>query len=101
ILSRRDLMLQLLVMLATAMLCGYVARRLTLPAVIGELFGGILLGPTVLNLFHPTAAIAIVAKIGVISFLFVAGLEVSLHDVRRNARAVVATSLGGILLPFA
>src|SRR5438132_3639735 len=88
-------------MLGTAMLCGYIARRLTLPAVIGELFGGILLGPTVLNLFHPTAAIAIVAKIGVISFLFVAGLEVSLHDVRRNARAVVATSLGGILLPFA
>ncbi len=101
-------------MLATATLCGHLARRCGLPTVIGELFGGILLGPTILSrlapgfehwLFPPAGAIviarAVVAKIGVIAFLFVAGLEVNLHDVRRNARAVALTSLGGIIVPFA
>ena len=101
-------------MLAAALLCGEIARRAKLPAVIGELFGGILLGPTILGRLAPgvelwlfpaggttASARAIVAKIGVIAFLFVAGLEINLHDVRRNSRAVAMTSLGGILLPFA
>ena len=100
-------------MLAAAVFFGQLARRLRLPMVIGELCGGIFLGPTCLGrmwpaleefLFPPTGAVAIgreaVVKLGLICFLFVAGLEVNLIYVRRHGLAVAATSLGGILVPF-
>ena len=89
-------------MLATALLCGELARRVRMPAVIGELLGGILLGPTWLNLF-PVAAPGreVVARIGLICFLFVAGLEVNIDHIRRQGLAVAGTSVGGILVPFA
>jgi Kef-type K+ transport system membrane component KefB len=96
------LLLQVAAMLGAALVCGELARRIRMPAVIGELVAGILLGPTCFNLF-PTAAPGrdLVARFGLICFLFVAGLELNLHDVGRNARTVVMTSLGGIVVPFA
>jgi Kef-type K+ transport system membrane component KefB len=48
--SHHDLILfflQISVILAVALLFGQVARKLHLPAVLGELIGGIVLGPTV------------------------------------------------------
>jgi len=40
-------------MLSMALLCGHLASRLNFPAVLGELFGGIILGPTVLGWLSP------------------------------------------------
>ena len=89
-------------MLAAAIALGWLARRARLPAVIGELCAGIILGPTVLNLFPtPSSGREVLARIGLICFLFIAGLEVNLGHVQRHGLAVAFTSLGGILLPFA
>lgn len=95
------------------MLFGRAARRLGLPAVVGELFGGVLLGPTILGRLAPSAwswvfptagasatAREGVLKLALLSFLFVAGLEVNLTEVRRYGRSVLCTSLFGIALPF-
>jgi len=107
-------LLQLAAMLGSGVLFGQIARRLQIPMVIGELFGGIFLGPTIIGrlapgfelwLFPSVGVVAVgreaVVKLGLICFLFVAGLEVNLQHVRRHGLAVAATSLGGILLPFA
>ena len=89
-------------MLLAGVAFGELARRVRMPAVIGELLAGILLGPTWLNLFPVSApGREVVARIGLICFLFVAGLEVNLDHVRRHGLAVAATSLGGIVVPFA
>jgi len=96
------LVLQAAVMLASAVVLGRLARMVKLPAVIGELFAGILLGPTWLDLFPgPSPGREVLTRIGLVCFLFVAGLEVNLQHVRRHGRAVALTSLGGILVPFA
>lgn len=89
-------------MLAVAFVFGRAARLVKLPAVIGEVLGGILLGPTWLGLFPLISpGREVLARIGLIAFLFVAGLEVTLDHIRRHAFAVATTSIGGILLPFA
>jgi Kef-type K+ transport system membrane component KefB len=106
-------LLQAAAMLAAGVAFGQIARWLKMPMVIGELFGGIVIGPTILGrlapgferwLFPPTGVEAIgreaVVKLGLICFLFVAGLEVNLRHVRRHGLAVAGTSIGGILLPF-
>lgn len=96
------LVLQAVAMLAAAIAFGRLARSVRLPAVIGELLAGIVLGPTLLNLFPPVSpGRDVLARIGLVCFLFVAGLEVNLQSVRRYARAIALTSVGGMIVPFA
>ena len=45
--------LQVAVMLAMALVSGQIMRRFHQPAVLGEMIGGIFLGPTVLGLLAP------------------------------------------------
>ncbi|WP_054774553.1 cation:proton antiporter [Methylogaea oryzae] len=92
---------------------GYLARRLGQPAVLGELLGGILLGPTLLGAFAPQAhallfpldkavatSLDALLKVGMLFFMFAAGLEVNLVHVRRHPRVIALTSLGGGAVPL-
>ena len=101
-------------MLLSGKLMGELARALKLPAVVGEIMAGILLGPTVLGMVAPdifqnifpqvgNSAIALdgMVKIAVILLLFIAGLEVELHIVWQRGREAVFISLLGIIVPFA
>lgn len=105
--------LQVCVMLTVALVFGQVMRRLRQPAVLGELVGGILLGPTVFGALAPNSyawlfpnegTISLgreaVIKIGMLFFLFVAGLEVNLAHLRRRRLSVASASILGILVPF-
>ena len=103
--------IQIATMLACAVFFGQVMRRLRQPAVLGEMIGGILLGPTVFGmllpalyiwLFQSSASVTIARetsiKLGMLFFLFVAGLEVNLSDLRRiGKRAILIGSIGTVL----
>ncbi|MGE0454541.1 MAG: cation:proton antiporter [Vicinamibacteria bacterium] len=101
------------VMLLVAVVCGQVVRRFQQPAVLGELLGGILLGPTVFGtlapgsferLFPADKSLALAREslisVGMLFFLFVAGLEVKLSQLRRRGMPVALTSVLGLLVPM-
>ena len=105
--------LQIAVMLACALFFGQLMRRFKQPAVLGEMIGGILLGPTIFGLLAPgvyawlfqsSANVAVVReasiKLGMLFFLFVAGLEVNLSDLRRLGKRAILIGLVGTLLPI-
>ena len=107
------LALQLTAMLAFALVLGELLRGLRQPAVVGEMFGGILLGPTVLGvvapsvylwMFQSSSDVAVVreafTKLGMLFFLFLAGLEVDLSDLRTMGRRIITIGLIGTLLPI-
>jgi len=108
------ILLQVSAMLAVAMLFGQAAHMLGQPVVLGELIGGIVLGPTIfgalasdayLQLFPPTGVLAISREafinIGMLFFLFTSGLEVSSEQMKRTGIKVIYICLLGILVPFA
>jgi Kef-type K+ transport system membrane component KefB len=108
------LALQLATMLAFALICGEIMRRFKQPAVVGEMFGGIVLGPTILGwiapslyewLFLSSPNVTVVreaaTKLGMLFFLFYAGLEVNLSDLRVLGKKAVLIGLIGTLLPIA
>lgn len=80
------------------------------PRVIGEVIGGILLGPTVMgripnftNVIFPKASIpnlTLVANIGIILFLFVVGLEIDMAYVKKNWKIAATVGLSSLALPF-
>ena len=103
----------LLVILIPARFLGEICRRYKLPAIIGEIFAGIIVGPTLLGMFWPAlfnnifisapqayAAFDGIANIGIILLMFIAGFEVDLHQIRRNGKQALAISLTGIIFPF-
>ena len=108
------LALQLTTMLGFAVLFGEIVRRFRQPAVVGEMFGGIVLGPTIFGwlapsvyewLFLSSANVTVVreaaTKLGMLFFLFYAGLEVNLSDLKTLGRRAVLIGIIGTLLPIA
>ncbi len=106
--------LQIGLMLAVAWIFGYLLRRIGQPPVLGELIGGILLGPTLLGSFAPdlhaglfpvddaiATGVDALLKLGMLFFMFAAGLEVNLVHFRQCKKAVALTSLMGGAVPFA
>lgn len=107
------LLLQLCAIMAVTLLMGRALKRLGLPALVGELFGGILLGPTVLGvvspetqgwLFPASGPVSVaregLVQFGLLLFLFLAGMEVELHQLARQTRTIALTSLLGVAVPF-
>ncbi len=69
-------------------------HRLRLPAVVGFLVTGVLIGPGGLSLVREPRTIETLAQIGVVLLLFTVGLEFSLADlIRLGRRAAVAGAL--------
>ncbi len=101
----------LVVIVVTTRLVGYVFQRLDQPSVIGELVGGILLGPSLLGWVAPEVSawllppsvmplLRLHAQTGVIFFMFLVGLELDGQMIRRSGRATIFISWASIVLPF-
>jgi CPA2 family monovalent cation:H+ antiporter-2 len=89
--------------LGLALLLGFVAARLRLPALVGYLLAGVLIGPHTPGFVADVALASQLAEIGVMLLMFGVGLHFSLGDllaVRRLAvpgavvQMVVATAMG-------
>ncbi|GAB3152802.1 hypothetical protein GCM10027258_54430 [Amycolatopsis stemonae] len=87
------------------------ARRLAQPTVIGEIFAGILLGPSFLGWVWPAAyhwifpdflasTINTFAQIGLVIFMFLVGYELDVELVRRRSKAAVLVSHVSVAIPF-
>ncbi|MGV3486474.1 MAG: cation:proton antiporter, partial [Planctomycetaceae bacterium] len=109
-----SLFLALGVVLGTARLLGEVARKFNQPAVMGELFAGIVLGPTLFGAIAPgafefifpstpgfAAAIQGLTVVAITLFLLVAGIEVDLSSIFRQGKLALGVAIGGIVVPFA
>jgi Kef-type K+ transport system membrane component KefB/nucleotide-binding universal stress UspA family protein len=92
---------------------GEIMQKLGQPAVMGQLLGGVLLGPSVLGLVWPDAQHALfpgapeqksmingVSQLGILMLLLSTGMETDLRLVRRVGRAAIAVAAAGVTVPF-
>ena len=95
-----DFLLDLLIILLTARIFAELATRLQSPSVIGELFAGIVLGPSLLGWMEPAEAVRLLAEIGIILLLFEVGLETDLRQLALTGLRATVVATGGFVLPF-
>ena len=108
-----NLLLQLASILILARVFAELARKFKQPAVVGEIFAGIILGPTILGNFFPGAqeylfgahemtniAFDGFVQISVVLLLFIAGLEVELHIVWSQGKKALYIAVASMILPI-
>src|SRR5919204_1990610 len=78
-----------LVLLAAAV-AGAASRRLGLPAVVGYLLVGLLVGPFTPGYVADRHQIQVLADLGVVLLLFEVGIELDLRALRREPRSILA-----------
>ncbi len=103
----------LVLLLLTAHLLGFLFYELKLPRVIGEILGGLLLGPTVLGYFSPETQnwvfgafpsegklLSLISTFGLILLMLVSGFEIQRSFSREDRKIATAFLLGATLVPF-
>src|SRR5207249_350166 len=104
-------LLALTVVVITARVVGALFAAINQPAVMGEIAGGIMLGPSLLGRLAPEAYaqllppfvapfLGIQAQVGVILYMFLVGLELDLQVIRKSGHATIAISHASIIVPF-
>ncbi|MFN3786967.1 MAG: cation:proton antiporter, partial [Sulfurihydrogenibium azorense] len=77
------LFLSLAAIIFVGRVLGDLFNKFGIPAVLGEIFAGIVLGTSVLGLIEVNDAIKVLAEIGIILLLFKVGLEADIHQLKK------------------
>ena len=109
-----QILLFIALLIAAAKCAGSLATRLGLPAVLGELLAGVILGPTAINIWNmhwlsaagdSGASVAsvfkVLAQVGVVILMFVAGLETDIQMAKQALKPAFWSATGGVILPMA
>ncbi|MDN3028506.1 cation:proton antiporter [Streptomyces sp. S.PB5] len=107
-------LLQVAVLLLLAVSLGQLAARFKMPAIVGELLAGVIVGPSLLSHVWPDLAgwllpkdpgqqhlLDAVGQIGVILLVGITGMELKFDLVKRRRHTALRVSLAGLLLPLA
>ena len=90
----------LCLILLFALIGGQIANRCGLPAVIGELLAGIVIGPAMLNWVQPSGLIKSFSDIGVVLLMFLAGLESDLAILKKLWKPSFLVATFGMIVPI-
>jgi len=103
-----QLALLIAILLSAGKLVAAVCTRFGIPAILGELLVGVLAGPGCLNMLHmrlfsgtPAAdAFLLLAQIGGLVLMFIAGLETDIDRMREASATAFLVALSGVIWPF-
>ncbi|HIQ30555.1 MAG TPA: cation:proton antiporter [Aquifex aeolicus] len=94
------LFLHIAIILLSGKVLGTLFSRLGLPAVLGEVLAGVILGQSLLGVIPLSEAIKVLAELGVILLLFEVGLEADIHTLMRVGLWSVLVAAVGAAVPF-
>jgi len=94
------ILLDLTIILIVAKVAAEVSDRIRVPAVIGEIIAGILIGPSVLGLVNTGDMLFFLAELGVIMLLIQVGLETDIVELKSVGRASILVAIIGVTLPM-
>ena len=105
-----ELLIQMVAVLFTALVCGLIARKIGQPRVIGEIVGGILLGPSFFGRIAPQTfarlfpqgsfgPFEVFSTLGLVLFVFLIGSQLDIEHFSRQKKTAALASGMSILVP--
>ncbi len=95
-----ELILNILLILIVAWILGSFFTRFGLPAMLGELLAGIILGPSLLGLISASPGLELMAEWGILFVMFYTGMEMDPKELLEHIWPSLSVALGGFILPF-
>ena len=93
-----SLLLQITIFLGAVLILVPLGKRFGVATVLGYLFTGILLGPSVLNIAQDTTAISHLAEFGVILLMFLIGLELRPQRLWQMRRSIFVIGSSQVII---
>ena len=103
----------IVLLLVSAHWFGYIFQRFKMPRVIGEIVGGLVLGPTLLGFFAPNIynwifnafeaegkLISIIYWFGLVLLMFISGFEIQKSFSKGDKKTIFALLVGATAIPF-
>jgi len=103
----------MVLILFTAHSFGFLFYEAKLPRVIGEIFGGLVLGPTFLGYFAPDAEswvfgafssegalISVISYFGLVLLMFISGFEIQRSFSKEDRKIATSFLVGATVVPF-
>ncbi len=92
----------LLILMVVIWTAGKIFRSLRLPVVLGQLLGGILVGPALLGIVNPNSeVIKVLAELGIFFLMLHAGLETDHREILKASKRSFLIAMGGTITSFA
>lgn len=103
-----QLALLIAILLPAGKIVASISTRFGIPAILGELLVGVVAGPGCLDMLHmrlfsgtPAAgAFLLIAQIGGLVLMFIAGLETDIDRMREASVTAFLVALSGVIWPF-
>lgn len=92
--------LDLAIILVATKIGGILSNKIKMPAVLGALIAGVLIGPSVLNIVKDSEGLKLLADLGVVMLMFLAGMETDLNEFKKAGLSSLLIAIGGVILPF-
>jgi len=103
-----QLALLIAILLPATKIAGSLCDRYGIPAIVGELMVGVVAGPGILNLLHlplfhggqAASTLMIIAQIGGVVLMFIAGLETDVERMREASFTATLVAISGVVWPM-
>ena len=96
-----EVLVHILVVLVAAKVAAEISERVGVPAVVGEILAGIIIGPSLLDVVGQDEVLRVLGELGVILLLLEVGLEMDLGELGAVGRASLSVASVGVAVPFA
>lgn len=89
-----------LVLLALAFVLGELLKRMKLPALIGHLLAGLIVGPSLFNIISTSEGFEILIDLSIFFLMFLAGLKLHPEEVKKAGKNAILLSILAFTIPF-
>jgi Kef-type K+ transport system membrane component KefB len=82
------------------MILGEVFRRIKLPALVGHLLAGVIIGPSLLNIVQPSESFKVITDVAIFFLMFLAGLHLRPEEILKAGKGSIVLSVLAFVIPF-
>jgi Kef-type K+ transport system membrane component KefB len=90
----------MLMLFVSAKIMAELAERVNQPGIVGEIFAGVLIGPSVFGWLAPTEFLSAMSDLGAMFLLFRVGLEVRSSELMKVGGTALIVATSGVIVPF-
>ena len=94
------ILLDILIVLVAAKLAAEIAERINVPAVVGEIVAGVIIGPSILGFVGTNQTLNVLGELGVILLLLGVGMEMDLAGLGAVGRSAMSVACVGVVVPM-